>query len=213
MGRIVDPGRIAVVRNAVPVPDEIPQVTGISAVAFLGWYRYPPNEAAALELIGSIMPAVRRAGGPRELVLIGSEPTPAITSAARREDGVTVTGTVGDVIPELRRAGVLAVPLRAGGGTRVKILEAMAAGVPVVSTLRGLEGLDVAPGEHVLVADTPAEFAACITRLASDERKRRQLALAAYGLVRRKYSVDAVTSSVAESLARLESHAGRRHSV
>ena len=87
------------------------------------------------------MPVVRAAGGPSELVLIGSEPTAAITAAARLQDGVRLTGAVEDVIPELQQAGVLVVPLRAGGGTRIKILEAMAAGVPVISTPLGLEGL------------------------------------------------------------------------
>ena len=98
IGRYVDPRRISVIPNAVPMPIERPQAPDIRAVAFLGWYQYPPNEAAALELIRSIMPVVRKAGGPSELVLVGSEPTAAIQEAAKRSEDVTVTGAVEDVI-------------------------------------------------------------------------------------------------------------------
>lgn len=121
---IVDPQRIFVVPNAVAVPPEPPVAPEVKAVSFLGWYGYPPNEAAALELMRSIMPAIRSAGGPRRLVLIGSEPTPAMVRVAAEIGDVTITGEVADVVPELIAAGLLVVPLRAGGGTRVKILEA-----------------------------------------------------------------------------------------
>lgn len=203
LARIVDSQRIFVVPNAVAVPPEPPAAPEVKAVSFLGWYGYPPNEAAALELMRSIMPAIRSAGGPRRLVLIGSEPTPAMFRVAAEVGDVTITGQVADVVPELLAAGLLIVPLRAGGGTRVKILEAAAAGVPVVSTPLGIEGLGMTPGRHVLVADTAHEFAAHVVSLAADGALRDRLVRASFQLVRSRYSLDAVRASIVAGLSDL----------
>jgi glycosyltransferase involved in cell wall biosynthesis len=86
---------------------------------------------------------------------------------ALSSDSITVTGRVESVIPYLTRASVAVVPLAAGGGTRLKVLEAFAAGVPVVSTSVGAEGLDVAADSHLLVADTPRAFADAVVRALS----------------------------------------------
>lgn len=201
----VDAQRIHVVPNAVPIPHDRPSAPDVEAVCFLGWYRYPPNEAAALELMRSIMPAVRLSGGPRQLVLIGPHPTPAMVREAASSGEVTITGQVVDVVAALRASGVLVVPLRSGGGTRVKILEAAAAGVPVVATALGIKGLGMTPGRHVLVAEGPAEFASQIQLLASDEGRRAALARAAFDFVRDTYSLDSVRSSIAVALGRLGS--------
>lgn len=204
LARIVHPQGIFVVPNAVAVPPEPPVAPEVKAVSFLGWYRYPPNEAAALELMRSIMPAVRSAGGPRHLVLIGSEPTPTMVRVAAEVGETTITGQVADVVPELLAAGILVVPLRAGGGTRVKILEAAAAGVPVVSTALGIEGLGMIPGQHVLVAETAQEFASQVSLLANDGAERGALVRASYELVRDEYSPHAVRSSLVGALAALD---------
>ena len=145
LSRIVDPRRICVVPNAVAVPLDRPPVGEVTAVSFLGWYGYPPNEAAALELMRSIMPAIRSAGGPRPLVLIGAQPTDAMVRVAAGTGDVSLTGQVADVVPALRAAGILVVPVRAGGGTRVKILGGHGG--------RGTGGLD-APGDRRSGADS-----------------------------------------------------------
>lgn len=199
-----DSSRVFVIPNAVDGPAEAPPAPEIHAVGFLGWYRYPPNEAAALELMQSIMPEIRAAGGPRRLVLIGNEPTSTMRKVAAGLEDVTVTGFVADVIPELRDAGILVVPVRSGGGTRVKILEAMAAGVPVVSTPLGVEGLGLRDGEHVLLGDRPAEIATHVIDLARDQALRARLVRAAFDLVARQHSAEAVGSAVATALAGLD---------
>jgi glycosyltransferase involved in cell wall biosynthesis len=201
LATFVDPRRVVVIPNAVVVPSEVPTAPEVQAVCFLGWYRYPPNEAAALELMSSIMPAIRSAGGPSRLILIGSEPTAAMLRAAARLEDVTITGQVVDVVSELRGAGVLVVPVRSGGGTRVKILEAMAAGVPVVSTTLGVEGLGLSTGVHVLIADRPVEFAAQVVALASDQDARSRLVRASFEAVTSRHSIASIRSAVATALA------------
>jgi glycosyltransferase involved in cell wall biosynthesis len=203
LASVADPARAFVIPNAVAVPSVSPAPFPVHAVAFLGWYRYPPNEAAALELMKSIMPAIRSAGGPNQLVLIGSEPTAAMASMAETTHDVTITGHVDDVLAPLTQAGVLVVPLRAGGGTRLKILEAAAAGIPVVSTRLGIEGLSMIPGRDVLVAETAREFAEQVALITNDAEFRARLVQSAYEVVRKENSADAVAASIRGALARL----------
>lgn len=172
----------------------------IRSVGYVGSYGYPPNEEAALSLIRTIMPAVRGLIGPIELVLIGRDPTPAMRELAARSAGVRITGTVADPVAELRDAGILVVPLRAGAGSRIKILEAMLAGVPVVTTAAGLEGLDAVPGRDVLVADTADAFAAAVARLRADDVARSTLTRSASAFVRERHTQAAVSAAVLRAL-------------
>jgi glycosyltransferase involved in cell wall biosynthesis len=204
LSEIINPSRIFVVPNAVAIPSSPPGPSIVRAVSFLGWYGYPPNEAAALELMRSIMPAIRLAGGPTQLVLIGSEPTPMMARVAAAMPDVTITGRVPDVISPLLAAGVLVVPLRAGGGTRIKILEAAAAGVPVISTRLGIEGLNMVPDRDVLTAETPSEFAVQVGRISADPALRARLVRSAYELVRERNSLTAVQASIKLALTDLD---------
>jgi glycosyltransferase involved in cell wall biosynthesis len=101
---------------------------------------------------------------------------------------VRFTGYLEDIRPEIRRSAVCVIPLRRGTGTRLKILEAMALGTPVVSTSKGAEGLDVRHGEHLLIADQPADFARCVQALLQDSGLAERLAIKARALVDEKYS-------------------------
>jgi glycosyltransferase involved in cell wall biosynthesis len=103
-----------------------------------------------------------------------------------------VTGTVEDVLPHYEATTVCVVPLRAGGGTRLKILEAMALGRPVVSTAIGCEGLDLIDGEHLLIADTPEQFAAKTVRLLKDAELSHDLCRNARKLVETRYGWDRI---------------------
>jgi glycosyltransferase involved in cell wall biosynthesis len=195
--------RVRVLPNVVDSGATPPQAGNVSAVGFVGWYRYPPNEEAALELITSVMPHVHRMGGPRRLLLIGRDPTPAMLRAARGREWIEITGEVADTVPLIRSAGLLAAPIRSGGGTRVKILEALAQGVPVVSTTLGVSGLELKPGRDAIVADTPSDLARGICQVASDAELRQQLITHGHDVVRQRYSNEALWAAMGSALRSL----------
>jgi polysaccharide biosynthesis protein PslH len=147
------------------------------SVTFVGGYRHPPNRDAALRLIGSIAPLVRRAVPDLRLLLVGDAPTADMTAAAGPLD--TITGTVQDVSPWIDQASLVVLPLRLGGGMRVKLLEALACGKAVIASPIAIAGLDVTVGTELLVAESDEEFADAIVLLLRDDGRRRTLGLAA----------------------------------
>ncbi len=196
---IVPSARIAVVENGVDVgyfAREGGWAEPGRRIVFVGAMDYFPNVDAAEFFANRIWPGVR-AGlggaepGGAELTIVGSNPSPAVLALGKLP-GVTVTGSVPDVRPFYRGALAAVVPLRTGGGTRLKILEAMAAGVPVVSTRLGAEGLDVRDGENILFADTenPGGWTERLTGLAGSPERREHLADAGLRLVRDRYDWD-----------------------
>ena len=152
---------------------------------FIGRMDYHANIDAALYFVKNIWPLIHARRPELRLVIAGAQPAPAIV--ALREQGITVTGTVADVRPFYRSALVSVVPLRVGGGTRLKVLEAMAAGTPVVSTTLGAEGLAVTLGKDILLADTPQAFADAVVSLQADSEQWRELATNARQLVQARY--------------------------
>jgi glycosyltransferase involved in cell wall biosynthesis len=147
---------------------------------------YHANVDAAVYFARDIWPLVYQRDSELRFTIVGRSPTPEVL-ALRSLPGVEVTGTVPDVRPYYREAVAVVVPLRVGGGTRLKILEAMAAGVPVVSTTLGAEGLDVEPGRDLLTADSPAAIADAIASLRDLPSQWRQLSDAGRTLVARTY--------------------------
>jgi glycosyltransferase involved in cell wall biosynthesis len=129
-------------------------------------------------------------------------PTPEISAYATADSRISVTGTVPDVRPYLWGSSVAIVPLRIGGGTRLKIYEAIAARVPVVSTTIGAEGLDIRAPEHFRLADTPQAFAEQCVRLLSDATDRARLAAAAWDTVASRFSWESVTRQFEDILER-----------
>jgi glycosyltransferase involved in cell wall biosynthesis len=119
---------------------------------------------------------------------------------AEREKSVRLTGWVEDIRPFVARGSVCIVPLRIGGGTRLKIFEAMAMSKAVVSTSVGAEGLPVKAGDNILLADTPNDFANSVIFLLSDPNQRKRLATSARTLVQAKYSWPGVAESFARTL-------------
>lgn len=149
----------------------------------MDWY---PNEDGILHFIDAVLPGVRRAVPDVAVTVVGRNPSARVREAAAAA-GVVVTGTVPDVRPFMARGAVYVVPLRVGGGTRLKIFEALAMGKAVVSTRIGAEGLPMVPGQHFLEADAPEAFAAAVVGLLRDPAKRAALGAAGRELVEARY--------------------------
>ncbi len=163
-------------------------------ILFQGTLRYPPNADAARYLIEDVQPAIARVLPDTVVRLVGVA-TPAIAALGDRP-GVTVVGQVPDIDTELARADVVLVPIRFGSGTRLKILEAFAHRIPVVSTSLGAEGLDAVDEHHLLIADTPNAIAAACARLLEDEELRARLVDNAHRLFVARYQADRVHDAV-----------------
>lgn len=168
---------VAVVPNGVDAAAITvrPDPAGSPTLLYVGSMDYQPNAAAVLEFVRGSWPLIRQAAPDSRLLVVGRNP-PSEVQRLAQEPGIVVTGTVPDVRPYYEQAHALVVPLRSGGGTRLKILEALAAGAPVVSTAVGAEGLDLTPGRDFLLADTAQELAAQSLRLLADPALRAALA-------------------------------------
>jgi glycosyltransferase involved in cell wall biosynthesis len=179
--------------NAIRLPAETPGLHGgpRGNLLFLGKLDYLPNEDAVLYFCNRILPLLITSGRPVSLRVAGMDAPDSIRKLSALP-GVTVVGAVKDVVPEYERAGIAVAPLRAGSGTRIKILEAFSYGVPVVSTSMGAAGLDVTHEVHLLIADTPEEFAAACLRLIEDDRLAERLSRNALKWVRETHSLDRV---------------------
>ena len=183
--------RIEVVENGVDTHYFAPDASDPATprhIVFVGAMDYFPNSEAAVFFVTHIWPDVRMRMNDAELLIVGANPGPSVL-ALRHLPGVKVTGMVPDVRPYYRDALAAVVPLRTGAGTRLKILEAMAAGVPVVSTPLGAEGLEVADGENILLvnADDAKGWADRITSLAESPTRRARLTDAGHKLVEARY--------------------------
>jgi sugar transferase (PEP-CTERM/EpsH1 system associated) len=151
-------------------------------LVFTGSMDWLPNEDAMVFFCREILPLIRAEVPDVALEIVGRVPTPAVQRLAA-DHAVRVTGRVDDVRPHVRGAAVYVVPLRIGGGTRLKIFEAMAMGKAIVSTTVGAEGLPVVHGRHLLVADAPQHFARAVVELLREGNWRRELEAAARALV------------------------------
>jgi glycosyltransferase involved in cell wall biosynthesis len=162
-------------------------------LVFVGAMDWTPNVEAMEYFIRDVLPLIRRHKPDCAVAIVGRSPGKRILELAERDSKIRVTGTVPDVRPYLWGSRVAIVPLRAGGGTRIKIFEAMAAGVPVVSTSVGAEGLSVSDGENILIADTAEGFAERCLELLNDSSLAARLASAAREMVATCFSWDQVT--------------------
>jgi glycosyltransferase involved in cell wall biosynthesis len=188
------------------VPDEPLSPTGHEplGVLFVGNFVHAPNGVGARALVDTIMPAVRRTHPEARLTIVG--PHPPADLAALQDRLTMVTGEVSDLRPYLDGAAVVVAPLWTGGGMRVKVLEALAAGKATVATPLAAEGLDVVDGEHLLVREAPEAFADAIVALLSDPLARGRLAAAGRAWAVERPGWDAVARRVEavweEALAR-----------
>ncbi len=161
-------------------------------LVFVGSMDWMPNDDGIRWFASEIFSRIQERVAGARLTVVGRSPSVAMRELAARNSAIEVTGTVADVRPYLERAAVSVVPLRIGGGTRLKIYEAMAMGIPVVSTTIGAEGLPVRHGEQLLIADSTDEQVAGICALLTDQQRAAALSANALRHVREHCSWDAV---------------------
>ena len=168
-------------------------------LVFVGGMNWYPNRDAILRLCRDIWPLLEKEIPNVSLTIVGGAPPRELLDLARRDSRVLVTGFVDDVRPYLSTAEVYVCPMRDGGGTRLKILDALAMGKAIVSTTMGCEGIDVEPSRNVLIANTPREFVDQIQRIMNDRELRQRLGQEGRRLAERRYS----WPTIAERLANI----------
>jgi len=200
---------VVVVPNGVDtgaIPHRRAPVGG-ARLLYVGHLGYEPNAAAARELAGEVLPLVRAEVPDANVRLVGRDGARLSSLAGPH---VELAGEVADVLPELRAARAVVLPLRAGSGTRLKVLEAMAAGVPVVATPLAVAGIAVRDGEHVLLGTTPRELTAQVVRVCRDDALAQRLADDARALAERTYDWSIVGERLRALHERLAARASTR---
>jgi glycosyltransferase involved in cell wall biosynthesis len=177
-----------------------PAVSPIADLVFIGSMDWQPNVDGIIWFVKQVLPRIRRRKPGCTLAIVGRTPPPHIARLAARDPGICVTGTVPDVRGYLWGSTVSVVPLRIGGGTRLKIYESMAAKVPVVSTSVGAEGLDIDPPNDIYITDSPEDFAARCLDLLEDAGARKRLAEEGWQRVTSRFSWDKVARRFEEIL-------------
>lgn len=197
--RIAPKANVHVVPNAIDIdafaPAPVGPVDGPARLTFTGALAYGPNTDACQWFVREILPRIRQHGVDVRFRMVGRVP-PASLVALTEEDGVELAADVPDIRPHLETADVVVVPLRAGSGTRLKILEAFAAGRPVVSTQLGCEGLAVEDGVHLVVADDAERFAFATVQLIRNRDFAARLAAAARTFVSSRFDQSTVTEAL-----------------
>jgi glycosyltransferase involved in cell wall biosynthesis len=178
-------------------------------IVYIGSMSWRPNAEAAMFLARTVLPQVQQRRPEARLRIVGRHP-PAELLGMNGSGGVEVTGEVASVVPHLREASVLAVPLAAGGGTRLKILEALAAGLPVVSTSVGAEGLDLVPGKDLIVCEREG-FGDAVSQLLGNRAMARALAEHGRLTVQAAYDWTGIGATAARAIEQALETFPRRH--
>jgi glycosyltransferase involved in cell wall biosynthesis len=178
--------------DAASYPFRAPPAASQPNLLFLGKLDFRPNAASLRWFIDDVLSHLPGA----RLFAVGGGPPRWLVETGQHNAHIAVTGYVEDERPYLERCGALILPLRTGGGSRLKALIAMASGLPIVSTRIGMEGLEAEPDRHYLRADSPAEWIATLERVLSDAGLRQRLATAARTLVEQRYDWSAIRVDV-----------------
>jgi glycosyltransferase involved in cell wall biosynthesis len=198
---ISDYEAVEIIPNCINVADYdlIHETAQPDTLIFTGSFSYFPNYEAMVWFIGEVYPRIQAQVPDIKLIITGDHGNRSLPPARN----VILTGMVDDVRPLISRSWASVVPLHTGGGTRLKILEAMALGTPVIATSKGAEGLQAQEGQHLLIADTPEAFTEHVIRLLREPALRQQLANNAYQLVREKYDWAVITPQFLELVERV----------
>lgn len=201
-GLLARPRNVFVLPNGVrahPAADPAGEAPG--EMLFVGDLAYPPNVDAMLFCAGEVFPRIRARHPGARLVMVGAGPVESIQRLHNGSD-IVVAASVPDLEPYYARATVVVVPIRLGGGTRIKVLEALAHGKAVVATSVGAEGLNLRTGEDIEIADGPEAFADACVRLLGDATARRRLAANGRERVLAQYEWDAILGKCVEDVLR-----------
>lgn len=170
------------VNPVTPTPDR-------RRITFLGGLHWPPNAQGIVWFAKEVFPLIRKAAPEAILTVIGKSPPPELDT-----EGIEVTGYVDDLMPYLAQTAAFIVPLHAGGGMRVKIIDAWSWGLPIISTTIGAEGIDISPPKDILIADSAADFAEAVLRVLNNPDLARNLGNAGRETVLEKYNWKTVYS-------------------
>ena len=183
-------------------PQGLPQKAG--RLAFVGSMDWYPNEDGIIWFLHEVYPLVRNKVDSVSFKVVGRNPSARLKAVAASMPGVELTGRVADVRPFLAEAEVVVVPLRVGGGTRIKIPEAMAMGKAVVSTTVGAEGLPFRNGQEIMLADNREGFATAVIELMLNPKRRMEVEFAACDRVRREHGWDSIVDRLERTLVDLK---------
>lgn len=187
-------------RHIQPVEREVDSVN----ILTMGTLYYPPNADGIRWFLREVLPLVRQKLPNVTLTIVGKNPPKDFVRLAEDpESGASVTGFVEELDPYFAKSALMVIPVRAGGGMRVRILEAFARAMPVVTTTVGLEGIDALPGQDVLVADTPSSFATSVIQLLQDKALQDKLAANGRRLVESRYDWQVVLGELDKTYERL----------
>jgi glycosyltransferase involved in cell wall biosynthesis len=188
---------IAIDTRTLPVID---REHGSREVLTLGSLHYAPNAEGIRWFVRQVFPAIRERVGGVRLTIAGRNPPGDLLRAAKDSGGtVSVTGYVENLEPLLRRSGVVVVPVLSGSGMRVRILEALSRGMPVVTTTIGAEGIEARPGTDLLVADEPEDFAAAVVRVLREPETAALLSANGRRLAETRYDVRVALAGLEEA--------------
>ncbi|WP_421914829.1 glycosyltransferase family 4 protein [Mesorhizobium sp.] len=198
---------IDIVPNGIPRAEHIPAdlpaqpttANGFPVILFVGHLGYEPNVDAAVRLAGAILPRIRKALPDARLTIAGRSPVPKVQALAE-QPGVTLVENPADMAPLLMSAHLTIVPLSSGGGTRIKLLEAMAWGVPVIATPLAAEGLDLIDGEEVLLAESDEDLAKTAIALCRDRGRLAKQRIRAHDAIWARFGPEAIRSALRRGL-------------
>lgn len=195
---------VEILENGVDVAHYSCNKTSASReLIFVGSMDWQPNDDGIRFFISTIFPLILQRDKNVRLLVVGRKPSKALLEAVQKIPNVVVTGAVEDVRPYIEHAAVSVVPLRVGGGTRLKVLEAFSMGKAVVSTSLGSEGIQYTHGEDVLIADDPQGFADAVMRLLDDRQLSDRIGAKARALVEAKYSWTTIGDKIVASFEKL----------
>lgn len=198
---------IDVVPNGIPRAEDIPSVlpapattaNGFPVILFVGHLGYEPNIDAAMRLAGTILPGIRTALPDARLIIAGRAPQPRVEALAELP-GVTLVESPADLTPLLRSAHLTIVPLSSGGGTRIKLLEAMAWGVPVIATPLAAEGLDLIDGDEVILSESDKGLTDAAIALCRDRDRLARQRMRAHEAVWARFGPEAIRNAMRRGL-------------